>query len=680
MRGWLAKGKRVCAAAMAAGAGVLLMPATLLGRAGGGEAYGGGFGGSGGFGGGGFGGGGFGGGGGDGVDLIVLFKLLFVEHPAIGISLTLVVLALFWWEAHSTNKLRRRRVIRRGAAVLNRAAQDRAIAQLRQRDPDFDINAFYSRCCDAFRRIQAAWCAQDLSTVRPFISDGIAERFSLQFDEQRDMGERNQMDRTAIHRMSVAAVQSGPVFDVLSVRIVASAVDYYVSLQSGRRLRGSTKPQEFVEVWSWLRRRGVKTRTGNGLIEGNCPNCGALVELNQWSNCKHCGALLRSGEYDWVLAEITQECEWRMPTGPVPGVAELREVDPEFNLQAMEDRASVVFWRWAAAQRLGNVAPLWKVADEQWCQQEQTRLDRIARDGNGSRRYVGQCAVGSVEIVGILHEEGVHRALVEVRWSGRHFRSMSGYAPQPEGTEVLARTMFVFEREAWVRTDADKSLSSAHCPSCGAPESGEASDACAFCGTTANRTRLGWVLVGMHDWQSPAARKYRARLAALKGDLAELEATREVEKAVVSEVGRRWRPENHEAPAELLAWAAQTLRADPSADGLEAALLRDVAARYGVPDETLDRIVTSARLGLVEVSLPEDREEARHWLEEMAAIAVADGRINRVEERMLRKLGRHLGYSDYDVRLVIRRQYQERYGQAKAALRAARHDDGWDGQ
>ena len=50
------------------------------------------------------------------------------------------------------------------------------------------------------------------------------------------------------------------------------------------------------------------------------------------------------------------------------------------------------------------------------------------------------------------------------------------------------------------------------------------------------------------------------------------------------------------------------------------------------------------------------------------------------EERMLRKLGRHLGYSDYDVRLVIRRQYQERYGQAKAALRAARHDDGWDGQ
>ena len=32
--------------------------------------------------------------------------------------------------------------------------------------------------------------------------------------------------------------------------------------------------------------------------------------MNQNANFAHCGAMLRSGQYDWVLAEITQDSEW----------------------------------------------------------------------------------------------------------------------------------------------------------------------------------------------------------------------------------------------------------------------------------------------------------------------------------------------------------------------------------
>src|SRR5690606_12582687 len=227
----------------------------------------------------------------------------------------------------------------------------------------------------------------------------------------------------------------------------------------------------------------------------------ALVELNQWATCRHCDALLRSGEYDWVLAEITQECEWRMPTGRVPGVAELREVDPQFNLQAMEDRASVVFWRWAAAERVDDVAPLRKVAADAWCDREQARRETLRKSCNGQRRFIGQCAVGSVEVAGIIHAPGYHQALVEIRWSGKHFQQLHEHTPpRSTGADIVARTMFVMQREASVQTDVDQSLSSAHCPNCGGPESSSASDACDFCGTTLNRTQTGWVMVALHDW------------------------------------------------------------------------------------------------------------------------------------------------------------------------------------
>ena len=61
-------------------------------------------------------------------------------------------------------------------------------------------------------------------------------------------------------------------------------------------------PESFVEIWSFIRRRGVTSTPGDrGLFEGNCPNCGASLELNQLGACASCEAVLRNGEYDWVL-------------------------------------------------------------------------------------------------------------------------------------------------------------------------------------------------------------------------------------------------------------------------------------------------------------------------------------------------------------------------------------------
>src|SRR5207302_4081403 len=138
-----------------------------------------------------------------------------------------------------------------------------------------------------------------------FISDGMHERFLLQFDEQRALGYRDHMEGICVNSINIAAVNSKGLFDEVSVRIEAAAKDWRESLADGRRISGSTAVEPFVEIWTFLRRReAVTSPAKSGLIEGNCPNCGAAVEMNQAANCTHCKALLRSGQYDWVLAEI----------------------------------------------------------------------------------------------------------------------------------------------------------------------------------------------------------------------------------------------------------------------------------------------------------------------------------------------------------------------------------------
>src|SRR5204862_5783525 len=139
----------------------------------------------------------------------------------------------------------------------------------------------------------------------------------------------------------IVQVSQSRLFDVLAVRIAAQARDVKISVRDGTVLRGSDESGPFVEVWSLLRRRGVASDPDKpGLIEGNCPNCGAGVEMHQYANCAHCGALLRSGQFDWVLVEITQESEWsELERADAPGIGELTQRDPDFDLQDLEDRA-----------------------------------------------------------------------------------------------------------------------------------------------------------------------------------------------------------------------------------------------------------------------------------------------------------------------------------------------------
>ncbi|HET6252295.1 MAG TPA: Tim44 domain-containing protein, partial [Tepidisphaeraceae bacterium] len=419
---------------------------------------------------------------------------LFFHHPIIG---ALVIAAIaFVYYLNRNNPVGGQTSSNVPAATLDDSEKQSAISSLVQHDPNFDEQAFYQRVGVAFNKIQAAWCAQNLSVVRPFISDGVHERFTLQFSEQKAEGWHDQMDNIQVQDIEIAELRSDGLFDELSVRIAASALDYRVSLASGKRLGGATAPDQFVEVWSFLRHRGAVTQPGkSGLIEGNCPNCGAPVELNQSANCTHCKAMLRSGQYDWVLSEITQEVEWDGERhGQLPGVAALRNTDPEFNAVELEDRASVMFWRKATADRIGKIDPLRKAASEAFCQ---AYAPAIHPSPDGHRQFFADCAIGSVQLLGVMSAASGDRAVVEVRWSGKLVGLWTNQPPRVLEENHLEYTLLVLWRAAGTKTDSGKGISSAHCPNCGAPESNDASNACEFCGAVLNDGAHGWILVDL---------------------------------------------------------------------------------------------------------------------------------------------------------------------------------------
>lgn len=381
---------------------------------------------------------------------------------------------------------------------------------LRRNDPAFDENAFYSRIRIAFDKIQQAWCAQNLTVIRPFVSDGVYERFLLQIAEQRDEGYHDFMEGLRVLDLRMAEIESDGIYDEIAVRIRAVSVDYRMSIATGQRISGSSIPQEFVEIWTFVRRQGAQTKSGPGLIEGNCPNCGAAIEMNQSAVCAHCKALLRSGQYDWVLTEITQQSEWNgVRHRQISGVPELRQRDPDFNAAGIEDRASVAFWRVATAERLGKIDPIRKIASDSYVHTFEPHLH--PQDGK-PRVFYGDDAVGSVRLLGILLASDMDRAAVEVTWNGTPYAASPQSQPRQVGQAGLFNTVLVFFRRNDAKTEVGKGIASAHCPNCGAPESGGLTNACEFCGTVLTDGTHGWVLEAFLPRFDPRAQELVANL------------------------------------------------------------------------------------------------------------------------------------------------------------------------
>jgi len=291
--------------------------------------------------------------------LIVLYIEMVVAHPVGGIPVTLFLLYLFYQGGNVGVDRYKGGVIADGLEMQDHHDMAKNLGQLKARDPLFDATGFLSRAQKAFLKIQQAWSAGDMTPARSFVSDGVMVRFAIQLEMNQADGKRNKVDQVRILDSEILEVESDQHFDALHVRVRASAVDQDFD-KDGSVSGGSSTPAEFEEVWTFLRRPGAKTLGRPGLIEGCCPNCGAPLPLLDAARCDQCKSWVNTGEFDWVLSEITQACEWtpRDPELEVPGLVSATEADPDLNVQFLEERGAVAFWRWQQALSNHDVAPL----------------------------------------------------------------------------------------------------------------------------------------------------------------------------------------------------------------------------------------------------------------------------------------------------------------------------------
>jgi tellurite resistance protein len=559
---------------------------------------------------------------GDASGLFDVLAWLVFNVPCVGIPLLLVLVGYFVYqrtqgESSTRKALDQAEAERRTTTSSTHVAN--WVAALKAKDPQFDVLPLLDRVRRLFLEVQEAWFKRDLGPVRRFLSDGTAQRLATQLEILRAQGVRDAIADPRVIDLQLIGLEQTPSFDTVHVRVTATVRDTDVSASvsddEARAQAQHRTPDRFIEVWSFVRRPGAQSRPGDD--PGACPNCGAPFTGGATNQCDHCRAIVNSGAYDWVVAEITQGSEHhRAPEAP-DGLARARQTDPDLSTEMLEDRASLVFWKWVDAQVHEDASHLAKLATVGFTGALTAELEALRAADR--RRVLSECAVGAAHTRALDLDGALELAFVELKWSARIGVVARGSQAAGVPTRPL-RSVLVLQRKAGATTSTANGLATNRCPSCGAPLSDNGQATCEYCGVVLSGGEGDWVLrevLGWEQWQAVANRTDRPR-------------------PVVAKVADR---DERERLVYLMAALAAS---DGVVDRRERSLLRMTADRWGIPWSNVE-LALGAGPGLFEKLMAKGSVEAEVFLRELVAMALVDGKIDVNERKMLDAAASHLG-------------------------------------
>jgi hypothetical protein len=148
------------------------------------------------------------------------------------------------------------------------------LAALQREDPTFVWPAFLARIERAFAAFHASWSAQDLTAVRPYLTDNLFELQRYWVSTYQAQRLRNVTEGARIVTIHLARITRDKWFHAITVRVFASCLDY--TLDANNAIVGGTrdKTRDYSEYWTFV--RGVGTK-GTPRSDGACPSCGAPI-------------------------------------------------------------------------------------------------------------------------------------------------------------------------------------------------------------------------------------------------------------------------------------------------------------------------------------------------------------------------------------------------------------------
>lgn len=379
----------------------------------------------------------------------------------------------------------------------NANKQDKISSEFLEKNPDFNKENFKQKVRTAFTEIQNAWMFQDLSKVRKWISDGVYQRFNTQFIMMKQIEQMNEISDINIQQIFIDDVESDGVYDIVHVGIQYSMYDGFESKKYTRLNDGG--PLQAMDFWSFIKKSGVKEK--DLYHTTNCPNCGGDLPADggETAKCPYCSTITYLGDYDWILAEITQPDDYYNSNSKYEKQGKfskkIREQIGEkqdFSLQLLEDKASNGYMQIMTAQVLKKPEITRRFVSDKL-------YEKIEQQLQSELKFVfNRLYLNHVTSFDYYREDGKDNIVVALKRSSQKIKNTDTTSPQFDQSIFSQDEILIMSRDV----NAGKpqgSLYAHSCPNCGAPIKDTIEIDCTYCNAQLNSTKYEWII---NDWMT----------------------------------------------------------------------------------------------------------------------------------------------------------------------------------
>ncbi|HQQ41160.1 MAG TPA: TIM44-like domain-containing protein, partial [Clostridia bacterium] len=150
------------------------------------------------------------------------------------------------------------------------------IETLKQKDPNFNEQAFLEKIGNWYIQMQNAWEAKKWEPMRAIMTDALYTQMERQLQSLVQAGRTNHVERIAVLDSRIVRYAVEGDNDVLVVRISTRICDYTTDDRTGQVVSGSQTRELFMTYdWKLIRQKDQITPEQEGMTHINCANCGA---------------------------------------------------------------------------------------------------------------------------------------------------------------------------------------------------------------------------------------------------------------------------------------------------------------------------------------------------------------------------------------------------------------------
>ena len=323
------------------------------------------------------------------------------------------------------------------------------------------------------------------------------QRFNTQFIMMKQIEQVNQISDIQIQQVFIDEVETDGVYDIVHVGIQYSMYDGFESKKYTQLNDGG--PLQALDFWSFIKKSGVKEKDLYHTV--NCPNCGGNLpeDGGETAKCPYCSTITYLGDYDWILAEITQPDDYYNANAKYEKqgkfsrkIREQMGEKQDFSLQLLEDKASNGYMQLMTALVLKKPEITRRFVSDKL-------YEKIEQQIKSEPVFVfNRLYLNHVTSFDFFTENGKDNIVVALKRSSQKIKNTNSNSPQFDRSIFAQDEVLIMSRDA----GAGKPLGSlyAHsCPNCGAPVKDTVDLKCTYCDAQLNSTKYEWII---SDWMS----------------------------------------------------------------------------------------------------------------------------------------------------------------------------------